>query len=147
MAERAMTGSTSRRRKRRLRSWLRHERVTVAAALHHSASKSVGPETNDASRSQKTVNSKKKAVFFELYDEDTAGRSASLAEPRGPQERVQQLAVEQIADCALPWYRFSMSCAASRAERSARPNLAANRRVGFCERHGAGDRSAQDLQP
>ena len=53
-AERA-SEAASRRRERRLRSWLRHERMTVrmelAAALHHSA----GPVPNDAVRSQKTV--------------------------------------------------------------------------------------------
>ena len=56
MAERDV-GSARRRRERRLRSWLRHERMTVrmklAAALHHSAVKGAGPETNVALRSQK----------------------------------------------------------------------------------------------
>ena len=70
-------GSAMRRRQRRLRSWLRHERMTVrmelAAALHHCAYKGAGLETNDALRSQTTVNSRKDAVFFELYDEDPAG--------------------------------------------------------------------------
>ena len=51
-------GAARRRRELRLRSWLRHERMTVrmelAAALHHSA----GPDTNDAARSQKTVSSR-----------------------------------------------------------------------------------------
>ena len=51
-------GAAFRRRERQLRSWLRHERMTVrvelAAALHHSA----GPDTNDAVRSQKTVSSR-----------------------------------------------------------------------------------------
>ena len=75
--------------------------MELAAALHHSASKSAGPETNDAIRSQKTVNSTEEGVFFELYDEDTAGWwPASLAEPRPPQERVQRRTVEQIADFA-----------------------------------------------
>ena len=76
MAERELTGSARRRRERQLRSWLRRERMIVrmelAAALHHSAFKSAGPETNDTLRRQKTVNSKEEAVFFELYDEDTA---------------------------------------------------------------------------
>ena len=40
MADVARTGAAKRRRERRLRSWLRHERMTVAAelsaALHHS---------------------------------------------------------------------------------------------------------------
>ena len=89
------TGSARRRRERRLRSWLRHERMTVrmelAAALHHSAYKDAGPETNDALRSQETVNSREGAVFFELYDEDTAGwRPPCLGEPPGPQARVLQ---------------------------------------------------------
>ena len=57
-----------RRRERRLRSWLRHERMTDIQ------------ETNDASRRQKTANSKVEVVFFELFDEDTAGwRSAPLS--------------------------------------------------------------------
>ena len=47
-----------RRRERRLRSWLRHERMTVAAALaealHHSSLK-VGAAPNNAPRSQKTA--------------------------------------------------------------------------------------------
>ena len=50
--------SARRRRERRLRSWLRHERTTVAAALaealHHSAPK-VGAVPNNAPRSQKTA--------------------------------------------------------------------------------------------
>ena len=58
-------------------------RMELAAALHHFAFKSVGPETNDALRSQKTVNSKKEAVFFELHEEDTEacqlGRAAGAA--------------------------------------------------------------------
>ena len=50
--------SARRRRERRLRSWLRHERMTVAAALaealHHSAPK-VGAVPNNAPWSQKTA--------------------------------------------------------------------------------------------
>ena len=104
MAERG-AGSARRRRERRLRSWLRHERMTVrmelAAARHHSAFKGAGPETHDAPRSQKMVNSRQEAVFFELYDEDTAGlRPTGLVEPPGPQERVPRHTVEQMADLA-----------------------------------------------
>ena len=51
-------GSARRRRERRLWSWLRHERMTVAAALaealHHSAPK-VGAVPYNAPRSQKTA--------------------------------------------------------------------------------------------
>ena len=90
------TGNSAarRRRERRLRSMLGHERMTVrmelAAALHHSSSfRGAGPETYDASRSQKTVDSREEAVFFELYDEDTAG------------ERDQRHTVEQIVDTVL----------------------------------------------
>ena len=79
MAERDV-GSARRRRERRLRSWLRYERMTVrmelAAALHHSSFLGAGPETYDASRSQMTANSREDSVFFDLYDEDTEGGSA-----------------------------------------------------------------------
>ena len=38
-------------------------------------------------------------MFFELYDEDTAGsRPASLAEPLGPHERTQLRTVEQLTE-------------------------------------------------
>ena len=95
------SGSARRRRERRLRSFLRHERMTVrmelAAALHHS--RDVGPGKNDGLRAQKTVNSREDAVFFELFDEDTTGvRPTGLVEPPGPQERVPRHTVEQMAD-------------------------------------------------
>ena len=52
-------GSARRRRQRRLRHWLRHERMTVAAelaaALHHS--RDAGRVTHDGPRAQKTVSS------------------------------------------------------------------------------------------
>ena len=103
-ADRAHVGSARRRRERRLRSFLRHERMTVrmelAAALHHS--RDVGSGKNDGLRAQKTVNSREDAVFFELYDEDTAGwRPPCLGEPPVPQARVQRHTVEQIIDTAL----------------------------------------------
>ena len=74
-ADRAHGSGSARRRERRLRSCLRHERMTVrmelAAALHHSSFRGAGPEKYDAPRSQRTANSREYAVFFELYDEDT----------------------------------------------------------------------------
>ena len=77
--------------------------MELAAALHHSAYKGAGPETNDALRSQKTVNSKEDAVFFEVYDEDTAGwRPPCLGEPPGPQGRIQRHTVEQISRPSCP---------------------------------------------
>ena len=58
----AGTSSARRRRERRLRSWLRHERMTVAmelaAATHHSFPKGGWPDTtHDALRGQKTASS------------------------------------------------------------------------------------------
>ena len=94
------SSAARRRRERRLRSWLRHERMTVrmelAAALHHSSFRGARPERYDASRSQMTANSREDSVFFDLYDEDTeAARPDRLFEVR-PQERVQRRTVEQI---------------------------------------------------
>ena len=78
-------------------------RMELAAALQHSAYKGAGPEANDALRSQKTVNSKGDAVFYELYDEDTAGsRPPCLGEPPGPQARVQRHTVEQMIESFVP---------------------------------------------
>ena len=98
-ADRALGSGSARRRKEcGLRSFLRHERMTVrmevAAAMHHS--RDVGPGKNDGLRAQKTVNSREDAVFFELFDEDTAG----LVEPPGPQERAPRHTVKQMADVA-----------------------------------------------
>ena len=74
-------------------------RMELAAALHHSSFRGAGPETHDAPRSQKTVNSREEAVFFELYDEDTAGwRPTPLPEVAGPQAQVLQRTVEPIVD-------------------------------------------------
>ena len=59
------------------------------------------PEKYDTPRSQMSANSREEAVFFELYDEDTAGlRPTGLIEPLGPQERVPRHTVEQMADVA-----------------------------------------------
>ena len=77
-------------------------RMELAAALHHSSFRGAGPETHDAPPSQKTVNSREEAVFFELFDEDTAGwRPAPLPEVAGPQAQVLQRTVEPIVD-AVP---------------------------------------------
>ena len=112
-------GAARRRRERRLRSWLRHERMTVrmelAAALHHSA----GPETNDAVRSQKTVSSR-----------------------GGPQERVQRHTMEHIVDfvCCAPLVQILDSCAAEGGTAARRAPVL--RQAHDCSR--AGYRSAQD---
>ena len=87
----AARGAAWRRRQRRLRSMLRHERQTVrmelAAALHHSWGGGLG--THEGLRAQKTA-SAGPAEYFELSSDDgrPAGgeRPAALLEPR-PQER------------------------------------------------------------
>ena len=116
-------GAAWRRRQRRLRSWWRHEQQSVAMALsaaaHHSYDKvaagvkydglraqttdRAGEAANKAPRRQRT-RAAGEAVFFELFDEDTAGlRPGVLAEPR-PQERVQRHTMEHIVDyvCSAP---------------------------------------------
>ena len=73
--------------------------MEFSTALHHS--RDVGPGKNDGLRAQKTINCREDAVFFELFDEDTAGvRPTGLVEPPGPQERVPRHTVEQMADVA-----------------------------------------------
>ena len=112
-----------RRRQRRLRSWWRHEQQSVAMALsataHHSYDKvaagakydglraqttdRAGEAANKAPRRQKSK-AAEEAVFFELFDEDTAGlRPGVLVEPR-PQERVQRHTMEHLVDyvCSAP---------------------------------------------
>ena len=88
-------GSARRRRERRLRSWAKHERMTVAMALatvtHHSFQ--VGT-AYDALRSEKLVTS--------------AGgmQPPPLVEGR-PQVRIQRHTVEQIADSVPPKAEFN----------------------------------------
>ena len=98
VAERVFTGSARRRRERRLRSFLRHELMTVrmelAAALHHSSFRGAGPEMYDAPRRQRTANSRVgPAEYYELSSDDgrpTGGeRPAALLEP-WPQGQVQR---------------------------------------------------------
>ena len=93
--------------------------MALSAAAHHSFDKVAVGEKCDGLRAKKTDRAgeaankaprrqKSKAagdaVFFELFDEDTAGvRPRVLAEPR-PQERVQRHTMEHIADlvCCAP---------------------------------------------
>ena len=96
-------GSAWRRRQRRLRSWWRHEQQSVAMALsaaaHRSFDKVAAGRKYDGLRAQRTDRAGEAAkralrrqksgaagdaVFFELYDQNTAGwRPTSLAEPLG----------------------------------------------------------------
>ena len=69
------SGSARRRRERRLRSFLRHERMTVrmdlSAALHHSSFRGAGPEMYDTPRRQRTANSRVgPAEYYELSSDD-----------------------------------------------------------------------------
>ena len=58
------TNSARRRREGQLRSWLRHERMTVrmvlSAARHHSASKCAGPATHDAYEARRSSAARRK---------------------------------------------------------------------------------------
>ena len=89
----------------RLRSWLRHERMTVrielAAALHHSSFRGAGPVTYDAPRSQMTANSREDSVYFDLYDEYTEGARLDRLVGVRPQERDKRHTVEQTVDTVL----------------------------------------------
>ena len=82
MADVARTGAAKRRRERRLRSWLRHERMTVAAelsaALHHS--RDGGQVSRVGLRAQK-------------MDSSRGGRRPGVPEDPGPP----QLGVERAA--------------------------------------------------
>ena len=106
--------AATRMRQRRLRQFLRHERLSVAMALaesqHHTSrgqkmarAGEEEYEEHDASRRQKPPPPQ---AFFRLYDEEDAERGVRprvLAEPR-PQERVLRHTVEYIVDfvCCAP---------------------------------------------
>ena len=143
-------GAAWRRRQRHLRSRWRHEQQSVAmalsAAVHHSFDKVAAGEKYDGIRAQRTDRAgeaanraprrqKSKAagdgVFFELFDEDTAGVwSGVLAEPR-PLERVQR------HDGANP----RCTCAADGGTAARRALVLRHAH----DRSRAGYRSAQDL--
>ena len=88
-----VTGAAMRRRERRLRSMLRHERQTVAmelaAALHHS--RDVGPGTHVGLRAQKTASS-------------GGRRPGVLKEPEPPNvvDRVLRRTVPPALDAPVP---------------------------------------------
>ena len=94
MAEHA--GAAMRRRQRRLRQWLRHERLSVAMALaetnHHAAPRGqtkarAGGEARDALHGH-----------VPEVPLPQGSRPPCLGEPRGPQARIQQRTMEQLAD-------------------------------------------------
>ena len=122
------SGAARRRRERRLRSWLKHERSAVRMVLAETSHHSSAPfppkfkeewvgrhEQHDALREQNTARTREATyctlgtsvagdtAFFSLFDEEDAvwgTRPTGLVEPRGPQEQVQRHAVEQLAELA-----------------------------------------------
>ena len=109
-SEQPLMSAAQRRKQRRLRSWWRHEQQSIAAALatslHHS---SRGQRKARAGEEESELNytamdrttPPPQPVLFQLYEEEPGGRRpASLAEPPGPQERVQRHTMEQLADVA-----------------------------------------------
>ena len=61
-------GAARRRRERRLRSWWRHERMSIAMALATVEHHSYGPTANDALRGQRTVTRAGEGEERELHD-------------------------------------------------------------------------------
>ena len=118
-AERGSTGSARRRRERRLRSMLRHERMSVAMALaaatHHSAQRGEWRDLYEAPRGQRTASSEATnyalqsqttsvagdTEFFSLYEEELGGTRPDRLYVVRPQGRVQRHTVEQIVDTVL----------------------------------------------
>ena len=102
--------AAQRRKQRRLRSWWRHEQQSTAAALatplHHSSrgqrKARTGEEESETKFTAKfRTTPPPQPVLFSLYDEEPGGRRpASLAEPPGPQERIQRRTAEQLAEIA-----------------------------------------------
>ena len=104
-------GAARRRRERRLRSWLKHERMTVAMALaeasHHTAPRGQrtaragvwGHELNFTATVRDPPTPQPE--LFSLYDEEPGGsRPDRMPTLSGPQERVQRHTVDQIVDAA-----------------------------------------------
>ena len=111
LREEPVSGGAQRRRQRRLRSWLRHERMTVAMALaertHHSsrgqttatrAGKEGYEDLHDAPRRHKPP--LPQPELFSLEEEPGGVRPDQLFAVSGPQARVQQRTVQQIVDFA-----------------------------------------------
>ena len=152
-------GSAWRRRQRRLRSWWRHEQQSVAMALsaaaHHSFDKVAAGAKYDGLRAQTTDKAREAAnkalrrqkskaagdaVFFELFDEDTAGGaprfSPSLGRRNGSSGT--SWSTSRTSCVSLPWCRFLMHLCRGTAARRGPVFRHAH------DRSRAGDRSAQD---
>ena len=96
------SGAARRRRERRLRAYLKYARMSVAMALaqanHHTAPREQKTATAEATNATSKERVAGDAVYFELFDEDTAGlRPGPVLDPR-PQKRVQRHTMEQMID-------------------------------------------------
>ena len=141
----AGTSAAKRRRERRLRSWWRHERMSIAAVLatvsHHSYPKV--DTKNDAPRGQKKVTSTRvgPAQYYELSSDDgrpTGGeRPAALLEPwpQGKTERHDGIAYELVQALDAPVLQTVEQL----------PNVVQFLRHAVAGGCRAGYRSAQDL--
>ena len=109
LSEQPSWSAALRRRQRRLRSWLRHERMTVAMALvertHHSSRGQTiarvgvwGREMNHTATIQDIPTPQPE--FFSLEEEPGGVRPDRLFAVSGPQARVQRRTVQQIVDFA-----------------------------------------------
>ena len=144
----AARGAAWRRRQRRLRSMLRHERQTVrmelAAALYHSWGG--GLETYEGLRAQKTA-SAGPAEYFELSSDDgrPAGgeRPAALLEPAALQEPRPQERDRRHAGVGYEIAQnLEVPSAADGRTAARRPPVLRHLLAGGCR---AGHRSAEDL--
>ena len=89
-------GAAKRRRERRLRQFLRHERLTVAMLLaetqHHAAPRGQNKATSGG-KARDVLHGQVPGAPL-----PQGSRPPCLGEPRGPQERIQQRTMEQLAD-------------------------------------------------
>ena len=111
LSEQPVVGAAQRRRQRRLRSWLRHERMTVAMALAE-ASHHTGPRGQKNARageeeSEMNYTATVRAQFpptpqpelFSIFEEEPVGsRLDRIASLSGPQERDLRRTVQQNVD-------------------------------------------------
>ena len=107
-ADRDGASAAKRRRERRLRQFLRHERLSVAMALaaaqHHSAPKSAGPESYEALRGQNTAKAgKRPGVLTEPEPQGGAVTVGYVAAP-GPLLVVASLAGGDEVDTTTVFY-------------------------------------------
>ena len=109
LSEQPVSGAAKRRWQRRLRSWLRHERMTVAMALaertHHSSRGQTiaragvwGREMNYTATIRDSPTPQPE--LFSLEKEPGGMRPDGLFAVSGPQTQVQRRTVQQIVDFA-----------------------------------------------